>query len=177
MGRGRTPGSPKVGRFIPVRNEPQAELTPSLPVKTLHAEVEPAHDAPYVQVLPQESSRPFSKRGRVYLAEVRGDSLSAYDIQAGDQLVLVRRHRAEHGDFAVLPLSAVRFPYGMQRVHGRGGRQDDPLTLWKVFPEARRLRLSTGPNVQSRGAPLGDISAPVDAPVYGVCIGVLRRPR
>ncbi|MDJ0974405.1 MAG: hypothetical protein QNJ98_08105 [Planctomycetota bacterium] len=133
--------------------------------------------APYVEVRPEDESRPFSNRGRVYLATVHGDALTAFDIRDGDQLVLVRRPRAEHGDFAVLPLSAVRFPYGMQNAYGRASRADDPLTLWKVYPEANRLRLSTGPKVDGTPRATSETSAPVDAPVHGVLIGILRQPR
>lgn len=135
------------------------------------------HAAPYVEVRPEASSRPFASTGRVYLAAVRGDRLAAFDIRDGDQLVLVRRKRAEHGDFAVLPLSAVRFPYGMQNRYGRGSRADDPLTLWKVYPESNRLRLSSGPRAPDATSNHGETSAPVDAPILGVLVGILRRPR
>lgn len=123
------------------------------------------------------TSRPAPTHARITIADVRGDALSVFDIRDGDQLILAQRHRPEHGDFVVLPLSAVRFPYGMQNVHGREGRRDDPLTLWKVYPEDYRLRLSSGPDDAGAGSRLGETSAPLDAPIHGVLIGILRRTR
>lgn len=176
MGGRRSQDAPRIRGFTPPKQA-------GLPLPTEAPRPEPGapdRAAPYVRIVPRPASRPFSQRtspthSRITLADVHGDALRAFDIRDGDQLVLAHRRRPEHGDFVVLPLSAVRFPYGMQSAHGRESRSDDPLTLWKVYPEARRLRLSTGPATTKRPASLGETSAPLDAPMHGVLIGILRR--
>jgi hypothetical protein len=107
-------------------------------------------------------------------ARVSGGAMQAFDVDDGDDLILVRRPVAEHGDLAVLPLGAVRFPYGAPARAAWHRASPDTLTLWKVYPEAGRLRLSMGGG--DRDHESGLITAPVDAPIHGVVVGVLRRP-
>ncbi len=151
-----------------------------------NTKLERSDEGGWVEVLPQarqgESHRlPFQERSGIWIADVRGDALADFDVRKGDQLVLARRPRAEHGDFAVLPLSAVRFPFGTSAPPEAHGAAGDTLTLWKVYPEPAHLRLSTGPSGEqaqpgSSAAPRC-VTAPVDAPIHGVVVGVLRRPR
>ena len=111
---------------------------------------------------------PFREGRGIVLARVTSDALEGFDVRRGDDVVLAARPNAEHGDLAVLPLGAVSFPLGDMASREAREREHNQWTLWKVYPEAQRLRLS-------RGDGTAPCSAPIDTPVYGVVIGVLRR--
>jgi SOS-response transcriptional repressor LexA len=90
------------------------------------------------------------------LARVVGDGLEALDVLDGDHVVLVRRESAEHGDLAAV----------LDALPEDGGR----ASLWKVYPEGDRLRLSVG------RPGFGRFTGPAPR-VDGVVVAVLRRPR
>lgn len=134
-----------------------------------------ARTSPWAQVEPHSSEAPFTPGRMTVRARVSGHAMQAYDVTDGDDLILVRRPVAEHGDLAVLPLGAVRFPYGAPAREEWRNASPDTLTLWKVYPEAGRLRLSAG-GAEREAHGSGLITAPLDAPIHGVVVGVLRRP-
>ena len=127
-----------------------------------------APQGPWATLIPHADIAPFRKERGIVLARVEGDALDGFDVRHGDDVVLGARPVAEHGDLAVLPLGAVSFPLGDMASREARSRTHNQWTLWKVYPEAQRLRLS-------RGDGTAPCSAPLDTPIYGVVIGVLRR--
>jgi SOS-response transcriptional repressor LexA len=100
-------------------------------------------------VAPERPS-PFAPGRETSLSRVAGNALAALDVRDGDHVVLVHRETAEHGDLAAV-------------LDDRG-----EATLWKVYPEAGALRLSTGrPGEERRVAP--------PPRIHGVVVAVLRR--
>jgi len=93
---------------------------------------------------------PFLPGRETVFAKVQGDGLAALEIHDGDHVVLVRRDEAEHGDIAAV-------------LDERG-----QATLWKVYPEAQALRLSTGRAGEERR-----LSPPPR--IHGVVVALLRR--
>jgi SOS-response transcriptional repressor LexA len=83
-------------------------------------------------------------------ARVHGALLEGLGVRHDDHVALERTDRAEHGD-----LAAVADPSGR-------------AALWRVYPEGRRLRLSTGDPAHAR-------TTGPDPRVHGVVVGVLRK--
>ena len=172
----RSHSGPDIGRLLGSASDP----TQDPGVVSAEVSAEPGAPAetgthPWAQVDPHESAAPFTPGRMTVRARVSGAAMQAFDVDDGDDLILVRRPVAEHGDLAVLPLGAVRFPYGAPVREALRNASPDTLTLWKVYPESGRLRLSTGDG--DRGADgSGPITAPVVAPIHGGVVGVLRRP-
>jgi hypothetical protein len=86
----------------------------------------PPPDSEPVRLVGTDLPSPFVPGRDVAFAKVSGEGLCALDVRDGDHVVLVRRDGAEHGDVAA--------------VLDDEGR----ATLWKVYPEGDRLRLSSG---------------------------------
>ena len=105
-----------------------------------------------VRLVAADRPNPFAPGCETVLARVAGDGLRALDVRDGDHVVLVRRESAEHGD-----LAAVLDDHGQ-------------AALWKVYPEAGALRLSTGRPGEERS-----IAPPPS--IHGVVVAVLRRLR
>jgi SOS-response transcriptional repressor LexA len=103
-----------------------------------------------VRLVGADLRNPFVPGREVAFARVAGDGLDALDVRDGDHVVLLRRESAEHGDVAAV-------------LDGEGR-----ATLWKVYPEGDRLRLSSGrPGEVRRTGP--------DARVHGVVVALLRK--
>jgi hypothetical protein len=92
---------------------------------------------------------PYSPQGATDTATLLHDGLAALDLRAGDRVVFARDRSPAFGDLAVL----------------REG-VEAPLSLWKVYPEDERLRLSDG--VKQRAAAEG-------TQVEGIVLAVIRR--
>jgi SOS-response transcriptional repressor LexA len=107
-----------------------------------------------VRLVGADVRNPFVPGREVAFAKVAGDALSALDVKDGDHVILVRRESAEHGDVAAV-LDA----------EGRA-------TLWKVYPDGDRLRLSLG--LPPRGPGWSRLTSR-DAKVHGVVVAILRR--
>jgi SOS-response transcriptional repressor LexA len=103
-----------------------------------------------VRLLAPTVESPFAPGREVTLARVAGSLLDPLGVRDGDHVALARRDEAEHGDLAAVVGS-----------DGRAG-------LWKVYPEADSLRLSTGDPVWTR-------RTAGRARVTGVVVGVLRK--
>lgn len=111
----------------------------------------PPHPLPEpVRLVTPDRPGPFVPGRETALAKVVGRGLEALEIHDGDHVVLVRRDTVEHGDLAAV-------------LDERGH-----ATLWKVYPEADALRLSTG-----RAG--GDRRARPAPRIQGVVVAVLRR--
>jgi SOS-response transcriptional repressor LexA len=108
------------------------------------------HPPDPVRLVGAEVRNPFVPGREVAFARVEGDALRALDVRDGDHVVLARRDAAEHGDVAAV-------------LDGEGR-----ATLWKVYPDGDRLRLSLGLPGPWR-------TTPRDAKVHGVVVAVLRR--
>jgi SOS-response transcriptional repressor LexA len=89
------------------------------------------------------------------LCRVEGDGLRALEIRDGDHVALVRRERAEHGDLAAV-------------LDAPGSEGNGRATLWKVYAEGDRLRLSVG------RPGLGRLTGR-DPRIHGVVVAVLRK--
>ena len=172
----RSHSGPDIGRLLGNTSDPAQDpvVVSSEASADAGAHAEPATQ-PWAQVDPHDSAAPFTPGRMTVRARVSGAAMQAFDVDDGDDLILVRRPVAEHGDLAVLPLGAVRFPYGAPIREALRNASPDTLTLWKVYPESGRLRLSTGGGDRDAYGG-GPITAPVDAPIHGVVVGVLRRP-
>ena len=180
----RSHSGPDIGRLLGSATSPEADPA----VVAADVTTDPTGEAqqtarPWAQVQPHASTAPYAPDRLTVRARVSGHAMQAFDVTDGDDLILVRRPVAEHGDLAVLPLGAVRFPYGAPAQRAWRHASPDTLTLWKVYPESGRLRLSAGGDSAGGGSAgggedahgSGPITAPLDAPIHGVVVGVLRR--
>jgi hypothetical protein len=106
-----------------------------------------------VRLLPAEVSSPFAPGREVVLARLSGRLLEPVGLRDGDHVALARRDRASAGALAAVA----------------GAASDDPsASLWLVWPEGRRLRVSAGAPEEARAAAKG-------ARVQGIVVGVLRK--
>jgi len=100
----------------------------------------------------QLRTEPFAKDADSWTAQVLDDALVAYDVRAGDRVVLVRARVAEFGDLVAVADAG----------------EASALRLWRAYPDAHLLRLSTGVHTEAR---------PAATPVAGVLVAVTRRLR
>jgi len=98
-------------------------------------------------------SEPFAEDGGAITAGVLDEGLAHYGLHAGDRVVLMRGRAPEFGDLAAL---SVALP-----VEG----DDAALVLWKAYPEAEVLRLTSDRATRA---------LPPDTKVAGVVVAVTR---
>ena len=103
-----------------------------------------------LQVLGAE---PFAEDGGAITAGVLDEGLADYGLHAGDRVVLIRGRAPEFGDLAAL---AVELP-----VEG----DDAALVLWKAYPDADVLRLTSDHATRA---------LPPEPDVAGVVVAVMR---
>jgi hypothetical protein len=96
---------------------------------------------------------PFAPGREVVLARLSGRLLEGTGLRDGDHVALARRDRADFGALAAV-------------AGAEGG--DRGASLWRVYPEGARLRVSVGAPEDARTAARG-------ARVQGIVVGVLRK--
>ena len=139
---------PKSGPKSGPQSGPQSASQP-LPPPLPPSAARPSGGA-RLQVLGPE---PFAEDGGAITAGVLDEGLADCGLHAGDRVVLIRGRAPEFGDFVALPV--------VLPVEG----EDAALVLWKAYPDAAVLRLTSDCATRA---------LPQETEVAGVVVAVMR---